>query len=118
MRRRYLLLVAAIPAAAALAGCHSSPPGTAKLTINDPYWDRVNVEIVITRRENCDSQGDGFISTRTIVMRKNVTQSFDVPDGASLCWRHDRDPNKPAPGVWSDWTKATPNPGASAETDL
>jgi len=113
---RYLLLAAA--AIPALAACHSSPPGTAKLTINDPYWDRVNVEIVITRREECDSRGEGYISAKTIVMRKNMTQTFDVPDGATLCWRHDRDPNKPAPGIWSAWTRATPNPGASAETDL
>ena len=112
---RYFLLLAVIPA---LTACHSTPPGSSKLTLNDPYWDRVNVEFVITRREDCDSRGDGFISSKTIVMRKNVTQTIDVPDGATLCWRHDRDPTKPAPGVWSDWTKASLNPGASAEADI
>jgi hypothetical protein len=102
----------------ALAACKSSPAGTAKLTLNDPYWDRVNVEFVITKRADCDSRGDGYISSKTLVMRKNTTETIDVPDGANLCWRHDSDPNKPSPGAWSGWTKATVNPGQSAETDL
>jgi hypothetical protein len=112
---RILALLAGV---LALAACSSPPPGTSKLTLNDPYWDRVNVEIVITKRSDCDSRAEGYISSKTIVMIKDTTQSFEVPNGANLCWRHDRNPNKPEPGAWSGWTKATPTPGQDAETDL
>jgi hypothetical protein len=101
-----------------LVACSSSPPGTAALTLNDPYWDRVNVEVVVTKRADCDSRGEGYISSKKLVMYKNTTQEFDVPEGANLCWRHDRDPNNPVAGVWSGWTKATLFPGQSAQTDL
>jgi hypothetical protein len=104
-----------------LAGCgmfSSTPADTAKLSLNDPYWERVNVEVVITRRGDCDSRGDGFISSNEMVMRKNRTETIEVPNGAAVCWRHDRDPKNPAPGVWSGWTRATLFPGQSTETDL
>ena len=101
-----------------LAACSSHSEGAGQLTLNDPYWDRVNVEIVITRSANCDNRGEGYISSRQFVMRKNRTQSIDVPDGASVCWRHDPNPNDPVAGAWSGWTRATLNPGASASTDL
>ena len=101
-----------------LAACSSTPKDAASLTLNDPYWDRVNVEVVITKLANCDNRGDGFISTKQVVMRKNKTESFEVPNGANLCWRHDRDPNNPVKGAWSGWTKATVFPGQNAETDL
>lgn len=110
---RFLVLLAAL----ALAAC-SAPPGTTKLTLNDPYWDRVNVQFVITKSADCDNRGDGFISSKTVVMSKNTTETIDVPNDATLCWRHDRDPDKPSPGAWSGWTKATLFPGQSAETDL
>ena len=35
-----------------------------------------------------------------------------------ICWRHDRDPNNPVKGDWSDWSRATLFPGQSVETDL
>jgi hypothetical protein len=53
-----------------------------------------------------------------MVMRKNRTETIEVPNGAAVCWRHDRDPKNPAPGVWSGWTRATLFPGQSTETDL
>jgi hypothetical protein len=102
----------------ALAACSSAPSGTTELTLNDPYWDRVNVEVVVTKRADCDSRGEGYISSKTLVMYKNMTKSFDVPNGANLCWRHDRDPNNPVKGAWSGWTRATVYPGQSAQTDL
>lgn len=102
----------------ALAGCSSAAPGSAKLVLNDPYWERVNVEIVITKRADCDSRDDGFVSTRKLVMHKNTTESFEVPNGADLCWRHDSNPNNPAPGAWSGWTRATLPPGQTTQTDL
>ena len=101
-----------------LSACSALPPGAGRLTLNDPYWDRVNVEIVITRRADCDSRADGFISSRKLVMHKDTPQSFVVPDGATLCWRHDPNPKAPVAGVWSLWTKAQLMPGQTAETDL
>ena len=102
-----------------LAACSSGPPpDTARLVLNDPYWDRVNVEVVITKNENCDSRGNGFLDDKQLVMRKNKTESIEVPNGAAICWRHDRNPNNPAAGAWSGWTRATLFPGQSTETDL
>jgi hypothetical protein len=101
-----------------LAGCSSAPGGTAALTLNDPYWDKVNVEIVITKRADCDSREEGFISTREVVMRKEQPETIDVPNDATVCWRHDRNPNKPVAGAWSGWTRATLQPGRSTQTDL
>jgi hypothetical protein len=101
-----------------LAACNGPREGMSKLILNDPYWDRVNVEIVITRRSDCDSREEGFISTRRLVMRKNTTESFDIPNGATLCWRHDRNPNAPEAGAWSGWTKASLTPGQTYETDI
>ena len=101
-----------------LAACSSGPSGTATLTLNDPTWERVNVEIVITKSADCDSRGEGFISTREMVMRKSKTEAIEVPNGASVCWRIDRNPNKPVAGAWSGWTRATLLPGRSADADL
>ncbi len=101
-----------------LAACSSTPSGTGTLTLNDPTWDRVNVEIVITKRADCDSRAEGFIATRELVMRKKGIEAIEVPNGATVCWRHDRNPDKPVAGAWSGWTRATLFPGQSAETDL
>ena len=104
-----------------LAGCSafsSAPAGVSVLTLNDPIWERVNVELVITRSADCDNRGAEFISTRQLVMRKNKTEAIEVPSGASVCWRHDRNPDKPVAGAWTGWTKATLFPGQSADADL
>ena len=104
-----------------LAGCSmfsSKPSNGGTLTLNDPFWDKVNVEIVITRSSDCDNRGEGYLSGREILMRKNTTEAIDVPDGASVCWRHDRNPNNPVAGAWSGWTRATLFPGASSDTDI
>ena len=105
-------------AALAVAACSSSPPDASNLTLKDRYWDRVNVEIVITRRDDCDSRDEGYLSSREFKLRKDQSEAIEVPNGAKLCWRHDRNPNNPVAGAWSGWTKATVNPGQSAETDL
>jgi len=110
--------LALLAGSVALAACSSVSPGAAKLALNDPYWDRVNVEIVITKRSDCDSREAGYISTKTLVMRKDWTEKFEVPSGADVCWRHDRNPNNPTPGAWSGWTRATLPPGQTTETDL
>jgi hypothetical protein len=104
-----------------LAGCSlvSGPPkGASQLTLRDPLWERVNVEIVVTRGSDCDKRGPEFISRQEVVMRKGKTESFDLPPEATVCWRHDRNPDKPKPGDWTGWSKATLLPGQSAETDL
>ena len=102
-----------------LGGCGSSPPpDTARLSLNNPRWDRVNVQFVITRGTDCDSRGDEFVDSREVVMPRNKLEIVDVPNGATLCWRRDRNPDKPEPGVWTGWTKATLFPGRSAEADL
>lgn len=104
-----------------LAGCgmfSSKPADTATLSLNDPYWDRVNVEVVITRSSDCDNRGEGFISSKELVLRKNKTEMVEAPNGAVICWRHDRNPDKPVAGAWTGWTKATLNPGQNAEADL
>ena len=101
-----------------LAACSSAPGDSTRLTLNDPTWERVNVEIVITRRADCDSHAEGFIATREVVMRKGKTEAIDVPNGATVCWRRDRNPNSPVAGAWSGWTRASLLPGQSAETDL
>lgn len=101
-----------------LAACKSTPSDSSTLILNDPYWDRVNVEIVITRRADCDSRAAGYVETRQLVMRKNTTERFVVPNGANICWRHDRNPNEPVKGAWSGWTKASIPPGQETETDL
>ena len=113
MRHRVLLV-----GLLSLAACGSKPSDTSTLILNDPYWDRVNVEVVITKRADCDSRAEGYIETKQLAMRKNRTESIDVPNGATVCWRHDRNPNEPVAGAWSGWTKASIPPGQTTETDL
>jgi hypothetical protein len=100
-----------------LTACGSSSSGMASLTLNNPYWDRVNVQIVITKSSDCDKRSD-YVSSDEFVMRKNKTETIDVPNGTNVCWRHDRNPNNPVPDAWSGWTRATLFPGQSTETDI
>lgn len=92
--------------------------GTTRLTLRDPAWDSVNVQLVVTKNANCDARDNNVLSTQQIVMKKDQDYSVDVPDGAALCWRHDRDPKHPAAGDWSGWTRAQLNPGYPTKTDL
>ena len=105
-------------AALVLSACSSGSSRSATLTLNDPYWDRVNVEAVITTNADCDGRGDGYVETKKFVMTRNRTQDIVAPNAESICWRHDRDPNNPVPGDWSEWSKATLFPGQSTATDL
>jgi len=100
------------------AACSSAPRGTATLTLNDPYWDKVNVQIVITKRADCDSRDAGYIETKDLVMRKERSETIEVPPDATVCWRHGRNPNQRVAGVLSGWTPATLQPGGTAQTDL
>ncbi len=109
-----------VPVALLLAACGGKtvPKGFSELVLRDPVWEEVQLQVVMTRNENCEDHGNGFISAKTVVMHKGKDQSFDVPEGASMCWRHNRDPNRPVAGDWSDWSRATLYPGQRTETDL
>jgi hypothetical protein len=102
-----------------LGGCSSAPPAdSVRLTLNNLYWDRVNVQLVVTRSSDCNSRGDGYLSSREFAIPRNKPEVIDVPNGANVCWRRDRNPDKPAAGIWTGWTKATLFPGRSAEAEL
>ena len=104
---------------ALLAACSpTAPADSARVALNNPYWERVNVQLVVTRSSDCDNRGEGYVSSRDLVMVKNRTEVIHVPNGAHLCWRRDRDPGKPVPGVWTGWTKATLFPGGSLDAEL
>ena len=63
-------------------------------------------------------RGDGRVETKEFTMRKGQTQQIEVSHGEAICWRHDRNPNNPVPGVWSGWSRVPLAPGQTAETDL
>src|SRR5436190_19903696 len=111
--RFYWLIVFLLLAGCSMFGGPSS--GGSRLTLNDPYWDRVTVEIVITSNTDCDNRGQGYVSSREIVMRKNKTEAIDVPAGANVCWRHDRNPTTrwPAPGRAGPAPRCSPAPAAT-----
>src|SRR5215207_8215637 len=113
-------LLAALAGVVSLAACSSSPsapPGGSALTLNNPYWERVNVQLVVTKSSDCENRGE-HLNSRELVMIKNKLEVVQVPSGANVCWRRDRNPNNPAPGAWSGWTKATLFPGRDAEANL
>ena len=84
MCRMRFLWPLAVAGLALLGGCSSSRPAdTARLTLNNPYWDRVNVQLVITRGFDCDSRGDGVIDSRELVMPRNRLEITDVPNGSA-----------------------------------
>ena len=99
-------------------GCSSFGSGGPHLTLNNPVWDRVDVEIVLTRSSDCNNRGSEFISSREVVLRKDRSEIVDVPAEATVCWRHNRNPNNPKPGDWTGWTRATMYPGQSADVDI
>jgi hypothetical protein len=112
---RYLPWLSAL---LALSACGSVSSGTsATLILNNPTWDRVNVEAVITKSPNCDNR-DAYLSTQQFVMAKNRTQRIEAPNAESICWRHDRNPNNPIAGAWSGWSRVTLFPGQTTETEL
>ncbi|MBV9862587.1 MAG: hypothetical protein JO267_10615 [Alphaproteobacteria bacterium] len=101
-----------------LADCSSGGSNKATLILNDPDWDRVNVQVVFTKSADCDNRGEGYDRMQELVMRKNKTERFNAVDGESICWRHDTNPNAPTPGAWSGWSRVTLFPGETTETEL
>ena len=115
MTRRYPAWVIAV---LLLSACSSGSSQTATLTLDNPTWERVNVQAVITNSADCDNRGNGYVETKEFAMRKGQTQRIETPHGEAICWRHDRNPNNPVPGVWSGWSRVPLTPGQTAETDL
>ena len=101
----------------ALSACAVSSGPSATLILNNPTWDRVNVEAVITKSPDCENR-EAYLSTKEFVLTKNRTQRIEAPNAENICWRHDRNPNNPVAGVWSGWSRATMFPGQTFETDL
>ena len=101
-----------------LSTCSSGSSQTATLTLDNPTWERVNVQAVITNSADCDNRGNGYVETKEFAMRKGQSQQIEVSHGEAVCWRHDRNPNDPKAGDWTDWSRATLFPGESTSTDL
>jgi hypothetical protein len=78
----------------------------------------VHVEVVFTKSSDCDNRGEGYARTQELVMIKNKTERLEAREGEQICYRHDRDPNNPAPQSWSGWTKVTLFPGERTDLDL
>jgi hypothetical protein len=107
-----------LPALLMFAACSSSSSQSATLILNNPTWDRVNVEAVITNSADCDNRARGYVATKTFLMTKGHPVKVEAPHGESICWRKDRNPNNPLPGDWSGWSRIPLAPGQTAETDL
>jgi len=107
-----------LPVLLLLAACSSDPPDSSKLTFTNSSWDRVNVEVVITRSADCDNRGEGYVSTQEFFILKDKMQTVVAPNGTSVCWRHDRNPSNPTPGVWSGWSRAVLFPGTDTKTEV
>jgi hypothetical protein len=112
---RYLGLIATL---LMISGCSSGSSHSATLTLDNPTWDRVNVQAVITRSSDCDDRQNGYVATDNFIMTKGHSHDVVAPNAETICWRHDRDPNNPVAGDWSGWSRATLFPGQTTESDL
>ena len=101
-----------------LGGCGSHSNGAATLVLENKFWDRVNVQAVITKSSDCDNRGPEYLKTTDFEMGKNQLYNLDAPSGYGVCWRHDPDPNNPVKGAWSGWSRAVLYPGQEFRTDL
>jgi hypothetical protein len=91
--------------------CAPQAPAPGRLLLSNPDFPMINVEAVITANPDCDARDDGYVSTLAFAMPNNATKFIDVPPGADVCWRRDRNPGRPAPGRWSRWDRAYLVPG-------
>ena len=107
-----------LPALLWLSACSASSDQSATLILNNPTWDRVNVEAVITNSADCDNRGRGYVTTKKFIMTKGHPTRVEAPNGESICWHKDRNPNNPVPGDWSGWSRIHPAPGQTVETGL
>jgi hypothetical protein len=98
--------------------CVPQAPGPGMLLLSNPDFPLINVEAVITANPDCDARDDGYISTLEFTMPNNSTRFIDVPPGADVCWRSDRNPGRPSPGRWSRWDRAFVVPGRTISANL
>lgn len=112
MRSRLLLIVLVV------AACAPPAQGSGTLLLSNPHFGPTDVEAVITANPDCASRGRGYVSTFEFVLPNNATRFVDVPPGAEVCWRRDRDPSHPVAGQWSDWDRAFVAPGTTIDADL
>jgi len=98
--------------------CAPQAPGPGRLLLSNPDFPLINVEAVITANPDCDARDDGYISTLKFTMPNNATKFIDVPPGANICWRSDRNPGRPVPGRWSRWDRALLVPGRTISANL
>jgi hypothetical protein len=103
-----------------LCVCSCAPPvplpGT--LRLSNPNFALINVEAVITANSDCAARDDGYVSTLEFTMPNNATKFIEVPPGADVCWRSDRNPGRPVPGRWSRWDRAYLVPGKLVDATL
>ncbi len=118
MIKRKIFGRAPVFALAVLTCCSFGKSDTSTLVLRNNVWNRVKVEAVVTRTTDCEQRTGGFIRADNFEMGKNQTHRIEAPNGAIICWRHDRNPNDPESGGWSGWSKATLFPGETTETDL
>src|SRR3974390_1108920 len=71
-----------------LSACSSGSSHTATLILDNPTWDRVNVEAVITNSADCDNRGKDYVATKQFVMTKGHTQKIEAPNPESISSRH------------------------------
>lgn len=116
MSVRSILLLIVLVGVAACAAQQPAQPGT--LRLSNPDFGSTNVEAVITSNPDCASRGPGYLSTLEFVLPNNATKIIDVPPGAEICWRRDRDPSQPVAGQWSDWDRAYVEPGSAVDANL
>ena len=103
-----------------LTGCFGGgdTPGSSKLTLKNTAWDKVNVQVVTTKSSDCANRGPEFVGQQEFVMARDSTRTITAPEGTSICWRRDRNPESPSPGQWSGWSRAILFPGEKTETEL
>jgi hypothetical protein len=98
--------------------CAPQVPQPGWLLLSNPDFPLINVEAVITANPDCDARDAGYISTLEFTMPNNATKFIDVPPGADVCWRSDRNPGRPVPGRWSVWDRAFLVPGKMISANL
>ena len=84
-----------------------------RLTLSDPSWDRVNVEIVFTRSADCDNRGEGFISRSELVCARTAPRPSTCRTARILLAPRPR-PERPAAGAWSGWTAPRCSPAKAS----
>jgi len=100
------------------AACTPQPAQPGTLLLSNLDFGPTNVEAVITANPDCGARGPGYVSTLEFILPNNATKFIDVPPGAEICWRRDRDPSQPVAGQWSGWDRAYVEPGMTVDAKL